>query len=115
MPYYLAGALNNMTRYYPVLSECTLEDCGAYERFQVNHVQVWHRYPNGGNIIWIAVFENLDDFDEHVMASFGNYHHWYSIKDGLWYTNQAYMRKGLKPSVEEWYQDYLQYKQNNDN
>lgn len=96
-----------MSRYYPVLSECTLEDCGAYERFQVNRVQVWHRYFNGGNIIWIAVFENLNEFDEHVLATFGNYHHWYSVKEGLWYTKQSYMRKGLKPSVEEWYQDYL--------
>lgn len=96
-----------MTRITPPLSEYKLEDCGAYERFQVNDVQVWHRYLNGGNVIWIAVFENLDDFGEHVIARFGNYHHWYSIKEGLWYTNQAYMRKGLKPSVEEWYQDYL--------
>jgi hypothetical protein len=96
-----------MSRIIPPLSEYTLEDCGAYERFQVNKKQVYHRYLNGGNIIWIAVFENLDDFDKHVMARFGNYHYWYSIKDRLWYTNQAYMRKGLKPSVEEWYQDYL--------
>lgn len=104
-----------MTRITPPISEYTLEDCGTYERFQVNKAQIWHRYYNDGNIIWVPAFENLDDFDKHVLSAFGNYHHWYSIKDGLWYTNQAYMRKGLKPSVEEWYQDYLQYKQNNDN
>lgn len=96
-----------MTRYYPVLSECTLEDCDSYERFQVNKVQVWHRYNKEGEAIWIPVFENLDNFEKHMVKEMGAYHHWYNKPMGVWYTNRFAMRKGLKPSIENWYQDYL--------
>lgn len=58
-----------MSRYYPVLSECTLEDYGAYERFQVNKIAIWHRYLNGGNIIWIAVFKNLGYLKSRTITS----------------------------------------------
>jgi hypothetical protein len=96
-----------MTRITPPISEYTLEDCGAYERFQVNKAQIWHRYYNDGNIIWVPAFENLDDFDKHVLSAFGNSHYWYSVKEGIWYTKSHSMLKGLQPVVETWYQGYL--------
>jgi hypothetical protein len=92
-----------MSRYYPVLSECTLEDCGAYERFQVNHVQVWHRYLHSGNIIWIAVFKDLDGVD---MEASNEIHYWYSKCLKSWYLNQRSIGD-MRPSIEVWYQDYL--------
>jgi hypothetical protein len=96
-----------MSRYYPVLSECILEDFGAYKRFQVNKCQIWHRYNKDDQPIWIPAFENLDDFEKHMVESMGVYHHWYNKPMGCWYTNRFPMREGLRPSIEVWYQDYL--------
>jgi hypothetical protein len=53
-----------MTRYYPVLSECTLEDCGAYERFQLTNGTVWHRYAMNGEIVWILIFADEEGSDK---------------------------------------------------
>jgi hypothetical protein len=96
-----------MTRYYPVLSECTLEDCGAYERFQVNHVQIWHRYAIEGEVVWIPVFENLEGIEKQLVERAGITHHWYNKHTKLWYTNRFAIREGLRPTIETWYQDYL--------
>jgi hypothetical protein len=96
-----------MSRYYPVLSECTLEDCGAYERFQVNKVQVYHRYAMSGDVTWMHAFENLEGVEKLLVEMAGGYHHWYSSHTKLWYINQHPMGQGSRPTIETWYQDYL--------
>ena len=96
-----------MTRFTPVPSECTLEDCGSYERFQVNKVQVYHRYNKESEVIWVPAFENLEGFEKHIVQGMGAYHHWYSSHTKLWYTNSFPMQEGYRPDVENWYQNYL--------
>jgi poly-gamma-glutamate capsule biosynthesis protein CapA/YwtB (metallophosphatase superfamily) len=96
-----------MTRITPPLSEYKLEDCGAYERFQVNEKQVYHRYNKDGDITWIPAFQSLNEVEQLLFDRYKRCTHTYKAENGLWHMGEAAMGKGMRPSVEEWYQNYL--------